>query len=259
MESSKDILPSSPRKEEIAACIENQFGGPIVSHFCPDFGAPMTSPWNKKVAAVFLGSFKESLGMTDMDDTTIVNEFSTYFQHLRTRYKQQQEPTPKVNDRRNARRMQKNKLLECRKKGCYRFSQLDRFAELLEMMGADGMSDDESDYKTGNQTGNRGYKVTTVWWRSKSHQLLGFLELLDLLYMSMKFRLDGTPQAGNWPRVRVCQEQEPQYKPNPVAGLPENMYDEVWLQELKRYDPSALDDLMVKPPVDLTIDPRIVE
>lgn len=197
--------------------------------------------------------------MADIDDTTIANEFSTYFRHLRARYKRQQEPTPKVNDRKNARRMRKNKLLECRKKGCYRFSQLDRLGELLEIMGVDGMSDDESDHETGNQTGNRGYKVTTVWWRSKSQQLLGFLELLDLLYMSTKFWLDGTPQGGNWPRVRVRQEKEPQYMLDPVAGLPENMYDEVWLQELKRHDPSALDDLMIKPAIDLTIDPRIVE
>ncbi len=87
METSKDTLPQSPSKEEITACIDNHFGGPTMSHFHPDFGSTIKSPWNKKIVSVFLASFKHVEEVKQKDDAATTREFGIHFQHLRAKYK----------------------------------------------------------------------------------------------------------------------------------------------------------------------------
>ncbi len=58
IETSKDTLPPSTSKEEITACIDNHFGTLTMSHFHPNFGSTIKSPWNKKIVSIFLVSFK---------------------------------------------------------------------------------------------------------------------------------------------------------------------------------------------------------
>ncbi len=155
METSKDSLPPSPSKEEIAACIDNHFGGPTTSHFHPDFGSSIKSPWNKKIVSVFLASFKKIQEVKQKDDAATMREFAMHFQHLRTKYKRQLDSTPKAGEWRNARRVQKHTLHGYCKKGCHRFEQLDHLHGMLDVLGSEGMSKDESDHESRAQTGNR--------------------------------------------------------------------------------------------------------
>lgn len=164
-----------------------------------------------------------------------------------------------MGSRRNPRRNRRIKTFQYRMEGCYRFTQLDHFLPLLELLGARGMSEDESDHENGTRTGTRIYHVKTLFWRAKTPEFLAFLEILDMLYMSTKFKVDGTPRSGNWPRVRVRDGKSPEYKSTAVAGLPENFYDADYLARLKQNDPRTLVKLNVQPAVDLAINPRIIE
>ena len=104
------------------------------------------------------------------------------------------------------------------------------------------MSDVESDHENGLRTGNHTYKIASVWWRSKTHQFLTFLKLLDLMHMSTKFKWDETPNSGNWLQVQICQdmELEPEYQTNSVSELLANFYDDIWLQTLQEMIPKPL-------------------
>ena len=190
---------------------------------------------------------------------TVEKEFCMHFRHLRAKCKRQRSNGNTTDNIRNARRIRRKKLLEYRTKGCSRFEQLDHLAQPIGILGSDGMSDDESDHDNGPRTGNRTFTVTSVWWRSKNPQFMAILELFDLLYMSTKFKRDGTPHPGNWPRVRIrVDDRQPQNQGKPVPGLPENFYDNLWLQELRALDPTAIDRLMIQPAINLAIDPRII-
>lgn len=47
--------------------------------------------------------------------------------------------------------------------------------------------------------------------------------------MLTKFKVDGTPKAGNLPCIRVCNGNDPQDKATAVAGLRGNFYDVEYL------------------------------
>lgn len=256
---SREPLPSNPTKEEIAACIHNRFGGPSTTNFRPDFRSPMTSPWNRKILSVFTTSFYATQNPADIDEGVVQREFGMHFRHLRWKSKNDGGEDLPRNTRRCARRSRRSKLLEYRTKGCGRFTQLDHLAKSLELLGNNGMSEDESDHESGPRTGNRTYKIMSVPWRSQTRQFLAFLELLDLLHMSTKFKHDGTPNPGNWPRVRVRSATDSVGRGNPVAGLPVNFYDENWLSDLQKNDPDAFQQLGVEAAIDLAIDPRVIQ
>ena len=257
IEGPKDILPTSPSREEIAAYVDSHYGGPSVENFRPDFKSPATSSWNKRMSEVFVADFIARRGAAAQDKPTIEKGFRMYFRYLKEKTRWQRSDIPKVADRRNAHRNRRHKLLEYRIKGCRRFKQLDHLAQSIEQLGAEGMSDDESDKESGPLTGNRTYQILDIDWRSKDPKFLAFLELLDLLHMSTKFKRDGTPNPGNWPRVRVRLSKQSNYGRNIVPGLPENFYDKHWLEKLNANDPSVVERLEIQPAVDLAVDPRI--
>lgn len=259
VKSSKDLLPLSPTEQEIAAYVDNNFLGPSITNFKLDFGATLRSPWNDVLVKIFVETFKATEDGAERLDEEIIEEFATHYQHLRAKYKRQICASSAVRSRRNVRRNRKATTLKYRREGCYRFTQLDHFQPFVELLGVNGMSEDESDHENGTRTGTRAYHVKALFWRAKTREFQAFLEILDMLYMSTKFKVDGTPKAGNWPRVRVRDGKDPQYKATAVAGLPENFYDADYLARLRQNDPRTLVKLNIQPAIDLTIDPRIIE
>ncbi len=258
LKSSKEPLPLNPIQQEIDAYSFTRFQGPSELNFRWDFGATLRTPWNGTLLNIFVETFKATEIGANMSNEEIIENFTTHYQHLRARYKQQICGSSALGSRRNPRRNRRITILQYRKEGCYRFTQLDHFQPLLELLGVKGMSEDESDLENGRRTGTRVYHVKTLFWRAKTPEFLAFLEILDMLYMSTKYKVDGTPKAGNWPRVRVRDGKDPRYKSTAVAGLPENFYDAEYLTQLKQDDPRTFLKLKIQPAVDLTIDPRII-
>lgn len=100
------------------------------------------------------------------------------------------------------------------------------------------MSGDETD-RRGKQpiTGQRKFFIVQPGWRSK--EVTDWLRVIDALYMSHRFSLDGRATRGNWARHRMDSGRV-DWGRRPVSGLPENFYDGAWLQGLSREEQDAL-------------------
>lgn len=103
----------------------------------------------------------------------------------------------------------------------------------------DGMSGDETD-RRGKEpiAGQRKFFIVRPGWRSQ--EVTNWLRVVDALYMTHRFSLDGRATRGNWVRHRVDSGRVDQGR-RPVSGLPENFYDNAWLQRLSEGERNALE------------------
>ena len=106
------------------------------------------------------------------------------------------------------------------------------FLPHLEQMGKDGMSDDED----AHEDGMRVYEPGIPHWRSREITL--YLRILDLLHLSTKFNAFNIASPGNWPRIRTPSQRTADR--SPVALLPQNFYEPVWLETLTKEQTDAL-------------------
>ncbi|KAJ7454097.1 hypothetical protein FB451DRAFT_951803, partial [Mycena latifolia] len=120
----------------------------------------------------------------------------------------------------------------------YTFKPLRRHVDMLEYLGVDGMSSDESDAEDIGDTPQ--YHILSPLWRCR--KIAGWFRVFDSLHNIL--RKSGEIQAarGSFPRRRkVTQRKSKSVKF--VAGLPINVYDERWMESdrMRRYDlrPSA--------------------
>ena len=106
----------------------------------------------------------------------------------------------------------------------------------LQALGHDGMSGDESDHGFGEKGGHRNYAIIDEDWRAPA--IRPWLRTIDLLKIAMKFRADGTPAPGNWPRTRKPLGRS--IHGRAAAGLPRDFYSSNWLAA---QTPEQLNDL----------------
>ena len=102
---------------------------------------------------------------------------------------------------------------------------------MLEELGVDGMSSDESD----TEDGDIQYHILSPQWRSRL--VSGWLRMFDTIHRL--FRRNGSAAAsrGNYP----CNRKTTHRKSNSikfVAGLPVNAYNEEWIANnpMRKYD-----------------------
>lgn len=107
-----------------------------------------------------------------------------------------------------------------------------QYVPLLEDMGINGMSDDESE--PGESEGQRRYRIKEPSFRNPG--MKHFLRVFDSLYIGLRKSAGQQYSQGNWPRIRLPDESGQnridtalKYVPK---GMPINFYDENWLRTL---------------------------
>ncbi len=106
-------------------------------------------------------------------------------------------------------------------------------APMIQALGVNGMSSDESDHENDHQQ----YRIIVKRWRHP--EVTPWLRVFDKLYH--RYRLSGGDMQtlqGGFPHLRV--ESNISSDSHPVSRLPRNAYSSQWLSSLNRL---ALQDL----------------
>ncbi|KAG2010580.1 hypothetical protein CC2G_013395 [Coprinopsis cinerea AmutBmut pab1-1] len=191
-----------------------------------DFGIDLIrgprSVWNKSAADVFVEDYAQTHQLQGEDNLETVRE---HFYNRVKSIKQLASPKRKQRDHFKVKRTRKyTTTLE--------LEQLRGFSSLLQRLGPDGMSSDESEDEVDSAPGNRrirpSYRVLTPRWRSDD--LTELLHFIDSVHLMLR-RMDPARQRGSWPRIR---HHDPQRKimsksKRFVPGLPRNAYNEDFL------------------------------
>ena len=125
------------------------------------------------------------------------------------------------------------KLFERRLRTVIEDNRLQTHQTIIEQLGVDGMSSDESDHDAlpadPFEPQNPQYHVLPPKFRAK--ELHSFLTALDRFYI--QDRKVTNALQGNFPRHRIFDPRSPScsHKPLYIDGLPINAYDPQWLQE----------------------------
>lgn len=113
----------------------------------------------------------------------------------------------------------------------------------------DVMSGDETDHSWQGPLHQKPHFVLIIDWRNP--EVLIFFRILDGLYFSTRFEHDGRIDSGRFPNTRVrCNIV---VKGKVVRGLPRNFYNPEWLKLLT---PSEIDDLEMRPSIELNFAPK---
>jgi hypothetical protein len=116
------------------------------------------------------------------------------------------------------------------------FPPLHRHVAILQRLGVEGMSDDESDVEE-MQTRQRPprYFVIQPAWRAKA--LTSWLQIFDSVHILLR-RTDGEPSQGAFPRQRIYNYRPQRFSraKKYVSHLPLNTYDKRWLSTIHNID-----------------------
>lgn len=125
--------------------------------------------------------------------------------------------------------------------------------ELWPYLTPEVMSEDEEDsfYVPPKGLKCRKFIVCCYFWRNPD--AAPFFRVYDALHLSTRFNSNGTPKPGRLPEIRLrCNRCIEGVAP---SGLPENLYNPVWLRELS---PLQIKKLEMKPSVELKFSEEIL-
>lgn len=105
----------------------------------------------------------------------------------------------------------------------FKYSEFACHREMVERLGVDGMSSDESD----NEPGKRQYKILLCRWRADI--VTTWLRVLDAAHLYDRIKGDPNALWGAQPRIRVISAETSSSKKF-VPGLPVNAYNSHWLR-----------------------------
>ncbi|KAF8160483.1 hypothetical protein K438DRAFT_2071165 [Mycena galopus ATCC 62051] len=128
----------------------------------------------------------------------------------------------------------KYELFHRRRYLAYTFKPLQKHINMLEQLGVDGMSSDESDTEDIG-AGTMQYQILAPQWRA--NHIAGWLRIFDSLHNILRRNGNSQAHLGSFPRRRkVGQRRSKSTKF--VSGLPINVYDPRWITaDLRRkYD-----------------------
>jgi hypothetical protein len=107
-----------------------------------------------------------------------------------------------------------------------KYSQLQPLASIIERLGVEGMSSDESDFQPG--TTQKQYFIKQPEWRAPEFRtLMSTLDHIHALTRSLDFENDARGQMVRRRNVRL--DSNPSQRSNPPTHLPLNFYSQVWL------------------------------
>jgi hypothetical protein len=115
------------------------------------------------------------------------------------------------------------KLYTRRLQTAYEYREIkDHAVAIVESLGQDGMSSDESDHE--GHRGEATYYILDKDWRSK--QVTAWLRMLDSLHLRLRYNGKWQATAGAWPHCRMTSLKESDGPP--VKGLPVDYYSRNW-------------------------------
>ncbi|KAJ7627895.1 hypothetical protein B0H17DRAFT_963108 [Mycena rosella] len=199
-------------------------------------GTP-NSPWNKSAVRIFADFTIHQLCLPNTIEmfNGIRGAFTAHLETIIRRYKHAQLPQAEQaciesEQRRHSRKYQ---LFHQRRYLAYTFGPLQRHIAMLEHLGVDGMSSDESQTEVFGEQPQ--YFILSPLWRSQD--IAGWFRMFDSLHNILRRSGEVYSAAGSFPRRRkVTQKKSKSIKF--VPGLPENVYDTRWIESdlLRKYD-----------------------
>ncbi|KZV59118.1 hypothetical protein PENSPDRAFT_672576 [Peniophora sp. CONT] len=235
-----------------------QHGGPVLNQsFSPDVVGTLQSSWNLALAKLFADYFLRVVdpqwGVTKQEAK---HRFLRHLPTLITQYRKLhgdsfQGLTPRKiqTDVDVLRGQQRTRRVETHLKRSAitkKFPKLQKLRSIVDALGSDGGSDDESQVMAGQSA----FMIQPLLWRAPA--LNKALRTGCLLHLTNRFNDDGRPSRGAWPRLRLPPPPStPGVMPRkPISGLPRNCYNPEWLKTL---DKEAIRDLNAKEEVDLSV------
>ncbi|KZT31923.1 hypothetical protein SISSUDRAFT_1067348 [Sistotremastrum suecicum HHB10207 ss-3] len=211
-----------PNPEDLETFKRHQRGGPTEDAFTMDYRGPPGSPWNQEASQVFRDAFLIHQGHEHYQDEGPIIRFQ-FLRHfvdtLKVHYEKEHptKPAEEMKERedrkreRSSRDGRRYRLFQRRLKTCLNVVQLQAFVPLLQSLGYEGMSEDESgteavhspqDVPRITNDGQKGYGILRSIWRNDD-VIMPILRVIDQISISRKFSANGRPQKGNWPHVRI--------------------------------------------------------
>ncbi|KAK7686692.1 hypothetical protein QCA50_010292 [Cerrena zonata] len=223
---SNDIFDEAllPTEHEIERFDPNFGEACSAESFRPDLRKEPRSLYNQSVSRVFADSFNSCQKYAQRKPQVIQVMFLTHLKRLQTLFALQckvptEIETSKSVHRRNNRKLE---ILKARRKWA-----VGADLKMLDRLGRDGMSSDESDT---DERGTKFGRVLVKPWRATSVGL--WLQKLDQ-------PINGERRRGRPPRPRV-RSGKINYLSRPVKKLPCNAYHPEWIQGLSNHQQSSL-------------------
>ncbi|OBZ66301.1 hypothetical protein A0H81_13818 [Grifola frondosa] len=223
-------------REEVLAFDPSRGYCCTADNFRPDLVSPPGTPWNKSVAKVFVRSFLDEDIYLCSDPDLITAAFRSHLKYLRKVFDKRENLSDLeiVFHKRVAKRTERKRNLFYRRfEVAANHSDLRRHLRILQDLGIDGMSSDESEHENGVTQ----YRVLVKPWRNPL--LTPWLRIFDAAYR--QDRLNGCNQStrGAQPHLRLA-SQKVDYSRPAVSHLPANAYNLKWLKSLSQFDLESL-------------------
>ncbi|KAF9500278.1 hypothetical protein BDN71DRAFT_1355543, partial [Pleurotus eryngii] len=228
-----------PSQQEVERWTDDQNAEEAAStgYFKPDLRAPPSSPWNRSHVRVFIRTFLEADTFECVDKSRIRKAFLGHLKALRQKYlHQQSNPREQANRQARANRDERKRNLFHRRLNVARkYPVLHSHQLMLERLGVQGMSSDESDHESGLSQ----YRILLPKWRNP--QLAAWLRVFDAIHRKSRFQSDQTRAGrGARPRLRVV-GQTWSTSESYVSQLPLNAYNPNWLARLNIIEKEDVD------------------
>ncbi|KAI0082156.1 hypothetical protein K474DRAFT_1703167 [Panus rudis PR-1116 ss-1] len=232
-----------------AAQIENLrrgIGGPTLDAFSLDLaGFRYQSEWNLAAAEVFAEQYLAQNSRKTDDRELVIDFFIRGLPDLCEQYRDIQTRRLPVDDERYIKMEARDarRVVNSRRNGTtqrriavvkYLHVDLEQYITLVDMIGTEGMSDDE---RVPGPHNPARFNIIGLTWRAK--QLTNLLQSLDGLHNYSRFSNDGALSRGSPPRDRRRSSRVDDQRPAPI-GLPKNCYDHTWLESLSPIQRSRL-------------------
>ncbi|KAI6156910.1 hypothetical protein BKA82DRAFT_541770 [Pisolithus tinctorius] len=206
----KSVLPSVT-EAAINAWDPNHGHCCTLANFCIDLEGNLHSAWNKSAAKVFATGYPKKYKNCQYPRETIEKGWIRYVTGLKTKYRLQGKGTARVQEHKatHRRKQRKAELYTHRLECAMQYQSIsDRAVDIVQQLGVDGMSSDESEHE--GHGGEATYYALHKDWRS--HHITAWLQLLDLLHLRLRYRTTSL-KVSNHP---------------PVPQLPTNFYCANW-------------------------------
>ncbi|KAG6849349.1 hypothetical protein H0H93_009215 [Arthromyces matolae] len=211
-----------------ACCTSSQFRYHLLG--------PPRHPWNRSAAKVFAADYMRHHQLPATMETAelVIGAFYTRLKTLRRKYFTRVHVVTPVDPQRLRRDQRKRTLFNRRLEVAQIYPFLQRHVRLIQQLGVDGMSSDESDHEEAihnNTVGSRRprYEVILPPWRAV--ELSRWLHVFDSLYSVARRSLG--PSRGDHPRIRHYNPANIRFSVTNsfVTHLPGCLYRAEWLTE----------------------------
>ncbi|KAF7436045.1 hypothetical protein PC9H_002871 [Pleurotus ostreatus] len=199
------------------------------------------SPWNQSAARVFAVAFRR-WAQADLDHTATTDAFFTWIKSLKQNYKKSQLNAAEQGRAQSLarRKTRKRALFHLRLEAAQQHPLLQRHVDIMQRLGPDGMSSDESDVEDGRGGEDPAnptrpiFRVVAPGWRAR--EVGEWLEPFDSIHLFSRRNSDDL--RGQYPRLRLrtSRTRTVDRTARAVKDLPVNAYDPAWLEQQTQAD-----------------------